>query len=120
MLPKPEAVVYEILRHAVDKVCGVMRSCGIEVTGEAYLEKFSFEMMDIVRMWMSGFTFIEVCESTSIFEGSIIRTFKRLEELLRQLSDAALVIGNTELANLFGQGIFLIKRDIVFANSLYL
>ncbi|KAI5169325.1 ATP-dependent RNA helicase DOB1 [Pancytospora epiphaga] len=112
--------IYEILRHAVNKVCGVMKSCGLDVVAETYLEKFSFEMMDIVRMWMSGYTFIDICNSTSIFEGSIIRTFKRLEELLRQLSDAALVIGNTELANLFGQGIFLIKRDIVFANSLYL
>ncbi|KAI4291363.1 ATP-dependent RNA helicase DOB1 [Pancytospora philotis] len=114
------AANYEILKRAVEHVCGVMRSCGIEVAAEAYLERFSFEMMDIVRMWMGGYTFIQICESTSIFEGTIIRTFKRLEELLRQLSDAALVIGNSELANMFSQGIFSIKRDIIFANSLYL
>lgn len=111
---------FELLRRSVDKVCGVMRECQIEITAESYLKRFSYEMMDIIKMWMGGFTFIEICQSTEIFEGSIIRTFKRLEELLRQLSNAALVIGNTELVNMFGQGIFLIKRDIVFANSLYL
>lgn len=111
---------FSILKSSVEKVCKVMRDCGIEIAAETYLEKFSCEMMDIVKMWMSGFTFIEICQSTQIFEGSIIRTFKRLEELLRQLSNAAAVIGNSDLVDLFGQGIFLIKRDIVFANSLYL
>lgn len=114
------AKTFEILRGAVQKVCSVMNGCGLEMTEAAYFDRFSYEMMDVVKMWMSGYTFNEICEGTEIFEGTIIRVFKRLEELLRQLSDAALVIGNAELANLFSQGIFLIKRDIVFANSLYL
>lgn len=120
VLSEENEKIYEILRGSVNKVCGIMRKCQIEVSAETYIEKFSYQMMDIVKMWMSGFTFIEICESTSIFEGSIIRTFKRLEELLRQLVNAAIVIGNNELVELFGQGIFLIKRDIIFANSLYL
>lgn len=111
---------FEILKESVQKVCTAMNRCGISVTPETYLNQFSYQMMDIVKMWMSGFTFIEICESTSIFEGSIIRTFKRLEELLRQLVNAAMVIGNNDLVELFGQGIYLIKRDIVFTNSLYL
>jgi len=45
---------------------------------------------------------------------------RRLEELLRQLCGAAKAIGNTELENKFAQGINTIKRDIVFAVSLYL
>lgn len=109
-----------LLVSAVERVCNVMNSCGIDAKQDEYLRRFSWELMDVVKMWMSGCTFVEICESTSAFEGSIIRTFKRLEELLRQLSNAAAVIGNSELVDLFGQGIFLIKRDIVFANSLYL
>jgi ATP-dependent RNA helicase DOB1 len=45
---------------------------------------------------------------------------RRLEELLRQLCAAAKTIGNSELENKFSQAITLIKRDIVFAASLYL
>eukprot|EP00121_Abeoforma_whisleri_P004566 Awhi_evm1s4126 len=56
---------------------------------------------------------------TNIFEGSIIRCMRREEELLRQMSNAAKAIGNTELENKFAEGNTKIKRDIVFAASLY-
>lgn len=52
--------------------------------------------------------------------GSIIRCMRRLEEVLRQLCQAAKGIGNTDLENKFSEAIKLIKRDIVFAASLYL
>jgi ATP-dependent RNA helicase DOB1 len=45
---------------------------------------------------------------------------RRLEELLRQLTAAAKAIGNSELEAKFAEGINKIKRDIVFAGSLYL
>lgn len=57
---------------------------------------------------------------TDIFEGPIIRTMRRLGEVLRQLSQAAKNIGNTDLENKFSDAIKLLKRDIVFAASLYL
>ena len=50
---------------------------------------------------------------TTVFEGSLIRAFRRLEELLRQMGAAAKAIGNVELENKFADGIFfcLIFRD---------
>lgn len=45
---------------------------------------------------------------------------RRLEETLRQLCQASKAIGNTDLENKFSEGIRQIKRDIVFAASLYL
>ena len=54
------------------------------------------------------------------FAGSIIRSMRRLEELLRQMVQAAKNIGNTDLENKFSESIKLLKRDIVFAASLYL
>lgn len=57
---------------------------------------------------------------TSAFEGSIIRTMRRLEELLLELRMAAKAIGNTELESKFEQASQKIKRDIAFAASLYL
>ncbi len=54
------------------------------------------------------------------FPGSIIRCMRRLEELLRQMVQAAKNIGNSELENKFAEAIKLMKRDIVFAASLYL
>jgi len=45
---------------------------------------------------------------------------RRLEEMLQQLCQAAKGIGSTDLENKFSEAIRLIKRDIVFAASLYL
>ena len=44
---------------------------------------------------------------------------RRLEELLRQMIQASKAIG-IDLENKFAEGVRLIKRDIVFAASLYL
>lgn len=78
------------------------------------------DLMAIVKAWCSGAKFAEICKMTSTFEGSVIRCMRRLEELMRQTSSAAKLIGNTELEHKFEKGIELIKRDIVFAASLYL
>ena len=43
-----------------------------------------------------------------------------LEELMRQMVQASKNIGNTELEAKFSEAIKLLKRDIVFAASLYL
>lgn len=66
---------------------------------------------------------------SDLFEGSIIRAFRRLDELLHEMVFAARTIGNTELENKFSEGsndlywragIMKTRRDIVFAASLYL
>src|SRR5271156_4498070 len=57
-------------------------------------------------------------KKTDIYEGSLIRAFRRLVEVLRQMVQAAKAIGNTELENKFAAAITAIKRDIVFAPSL--
>lgn len=70
--------------------------------------------------WVKGAKFVQVQELTGSFEGTTIRTLRRLEELVRQLSVAAKSIGNIELQEKFEKAGELIKRDIVFCSSLYL
>ena len=76
--------------------------------------------MGVLSAWCGGATFAEGMKLTDEFEGSIIRVIRRLEELLRQLASASLAIGNMELKQKFDDGSAKIKRDIVFAASLYL
>lgn len=57
---------------------------------------------------------------TDVYEGSLIRLFRRLEELLRQMAQAAKVMGSDELAAKFEESLGKIRRDIVAAQSLYL
>ena len=74
--------------------------------------------MDVVHAWASGAPFSQLCKMTDAFEGSIIRCIRRLEELLRQMCQAAKAIGNAELEKKFEEGISLlaVKGCITIAN----
>nr|XP_033341153.1 exosome RNA helicase MTR4 [Megalopta genalis] len=102
------------------RIAKVSTEANLELDEDAYVERFKPYLMDVVYSWSKGATFLQICKMTDIFEGSIIRCMRRLEEVLRQLCQAAKNIGNTDLENKFSEAIKLIKRDIVFASSLYL
>jgi ATP-dependent RNA helicase DOB1 len=57
---------------------------------------------------------------TDVYEGSLIRLFRRLEELLRQMAQASKVMGSEELEQKFTAALELVRRDLVAAQSLYL
>jgi ATP-dependent RNA helicase DOB1 len=66
----------------------------------------------------ANFTFLS--KMTDVYEGSLIRLFRRLEELLRQIAQAAKVMGSEELEQKFETALGKVRRDIVAAQSLYL
>jgi len=108
------------MQETARRIARVSKESKLQVDEEEYVGKFRAELMDVVYQWCRGMKFKDLIKMTDVFEGSIIRTIKRLEELLRQMCAAAKAIGNTDLENKFAEGITKIKRDIVFAASLYL
>ncbi|XP_076463366.1 exosome RNA helicase MTR4-like [Babylonia areolata] len=109
-----------LMQDTAKRIARVSKEAKLEIDEETYVESFRPHMMDIVYEWCNGCSFSKICKMTDIFEGSVIRCMRRLEETLRQMVQASKAIGNTELENKFAEGIRLIKRDIVFAASLYL
>jgi antiviral helicase SKI2 len=63
--------------------------------------------------------FSEIVQLTSIPEGSIVRTITRLDVSCGEIKSAARVIGNAPLYQKMEIASQKIKRDIVFAASLY-
>ncbi|XP_056322948.1 exosome RNA helicase MTR4 [Danio aesculapii] len=108
------------MQECAKRIAKVSAEAKLEVDEDSYLNQFRPHLMDVVYTWANGSSFSQICKMTDVFEGSIIRCMRRLEELLRQMCQAAKAIGNTELENKFATGITKIKRDIVFAASLYL
>ena len=78
------------------------------------------QLVDLVFEWCRGKRFVELMAMTKQYEGSIIRMLHRLEELMRQLMTAAKTIGDAELEDKCARGGAMLRRDIVFAASLYL
>ncbi|XP_047024419.1 exosome RNA helicase MTR4 [Helicoverpa zea] len=108
------------LQEYARRIAKVSQDAKMDVDEDEYVGKFKCTLMDVVLAWAKGASFLQICKMTDVFEGSIIRCMRRLEEVLRQLCQAAKNIGNTDLENKFSEAIKLLKRDIVFAASLYM
>jgi len=77
-------------------------------------------LVEVVYEWARGMSFDEICKLTSVMEGSIVRTIMRLDEQCRMVRNAARIMGNTALFEKLERASQLIKRDVIFAASLYI
>ncbi|KAL3959642.1 hypothetical protein ACCO45_004759 [Purpureocillium lilacinum] len=101
-------------------VAKVSQECKLDVNEEEYVQSLKWQLMETVYAWANGRPFSEICKMTNTYEGSLIRLFRRLEELLRQMAQAAKVMGNDDLTKKFEESLQKVRRDIVAAQSLYL
>lgn len=109
------------LNEIVTRIATVSAESGL-LQENASVEKVLPSLMEVTYLWAKGAKFVDLVSKTTAYEGEIVRMMRRLEEMLRQLASAARspAIGSIELHDKFVKGIQLIKRDIVFASSLYL
>ncbi|URE37996.1 DSHCT (NUC185) domain [Musa troglodytarum] len=82
-------------------------------------ENLKFGLVEVVYEWAKGTPFADICELTDVPEGLIVRTIVRLDETCREFKNAASIMGNTALYKKMEAASDAIKRDIVFAASLY-
>nr|CAB3489307.1 unnamed protein product [Digitaria exilis] len=109
------------LQEAARKIAEVQRECKLEINVEEYVESTCRPyLMDVIYCWSRGATFAEVMEMTDIFEGSVIRLARRLDEFLNQLRAAAEAVGEVNLKEKFEKATESLRRGIMFSNSLYL
>lgn len=95
--------------------------CKIDIKEEDYISQFKPDLMDVTYEWCKGRSFMDICKMSEIFEGSIIRTFKWVEEVLKQLKlVASSKLENHDLKDKFDQAMEKLKRGIVFSASLYI
>ncbi|KAK9287297.1 hypothetical protein L1049_015710 [Liquidambar formosana] len=121
--PKPRdelELLFTQLQDTARRVAKVQLECKVQIDVESFVSSFRPDIMEAVYAWAKGSKFYEIMEITQVFEGSLIRAIRRLEEVLQQLIQAAKSIGETELESKFEDAVSKIKRDIVFAASLYL
>eukprot|EP00882_Tetradesmus_deserticola_P026494 GHRQ01029238.1.p2 GENE.GHRQ01029238.1~~GHRQ01029238.1.p2 ORF type:complete len:152 (+),score=83.76 GHRQ01029238.1:82-537(+) len=108
------------LQDAARGIASLSREAGLEVDEEEYLGSFRPSLMDVFYSWSKGKSFAEVAGMTDIFEGSIVRVARRLDELMQQLARAAQVVGDETLAERFIESNDTLRRGIMFSASLYL
>ena len=93
---------------------------GLDLDPIEYAEStMKFGLVHVVYEWAIGVPFSEICQLTTAQEGSIVRCITRLDELCREVRNCARVVGNPTLYRKMEAASTAIKRDIVFAASLY-
>lgn len=115
-------VAYQKMQAIARNIATVSIDAKIAVNEDEYVNSFNAALVDVAYSWSNGAKFVDICKlaDNAIFEGSIIRSLRRLDELLRQLASASAAIGNIELKNKFEEGSTKIRRGVVFAASLYM
>jgi ATP-dependent RNA helicase DOB1 len=112
------------LRDAARRVAGAEADAGLAAAAEPdeYVASFRPDLMEIVAAWADGATFSHALSlaGRGTYEGSLVRALRRLDELLRQLGGAARAVGDAALAERFDAAAARIRRDVVFAPSLFL
>ncbi|CAL8471306.1 g10848 [Coccomyxa elongata] len=121
--PAPTDALADACDHAVAlawEAGQVQKECGMDILPDEYARgALKFGLVEVVYQWARGVPFKEICTLTDVMEGSIVRAIVRLDETCREVKDAAKVMGNTALVQQMEAASAAIKRDVIFAVSLY-
>ena len=90
-----------------------------EPLGQFVSETLRCGLMQVTLEWAQQKPFKDIVLNTGAHEGIIVRTFQRLDEMLTDLIEASDFLGSSELKEKLERVSKLIRRDIVFAPSLY-
>lgn len=106
----------------VEKLLKVFTNYQVLLTSEEeeFLERKRFALVNVVYEWARGLSFNEIMQMSVEPEGTIVRVITRLDEICREVKNAALIIGDFTLHSKMSEAQEKIKRDIVFCASLYL
>jgi len=108
------------LHAAATRIATVQLEAGLDVSVDDYVDCFKQTLMDVVYRWSNGCEFSELLKVCDLFEGTIIRAVRRLDELLGQLAVAAAAVGDLGLKAKFEAAALSLRHGIMFSNSLYL
>ncbi|ULT95328.1 hypothetical protein L3Y34_004213 [Caenorhabditis briggsae] len=78
-----------------------------------------FDLMEVVYEWANGTPFYQIMEMTDCQEGLIVKCIQRLDEVCKDVRNAGRIVGDPALVEKMEEVSASIRRDIVFAASLY-
>ena len=128
-----EALDSATLSPSLEKACAraqeialavghVQQSCGLPGDAVTFVDQtLNFGLLQVVLEWARGTPFAAITPlAPRVQEGSIVRTITRLDNTCREVRAAARIIGDPQLFKKAEAASAAIKRDIVFAASLYI
>lgn len=110
------------IREITEKLLKIYTQYQVSLSSEEeeFLERKRFALVNVVYEWAKGMTFKEIMQISVELEGTIVRVITRLDEICRQVKNAASIVGDSVLHSKMSEAQERIKRDIVFCASLYI
>ncbi|XP_077238807.1 RNA helicase, ATP-dependent, SK12/DOB1 protein isoform X2 [Tasmannia lanceolata] len=119
LTPKLALAKKRLLATAI-KLAEIQARLNVAINPEDYVrDNLKFGLVEVVYEWAKGTPFADICDLTDVPEGLIVRTIVRLDETCREFKNSAAIMGNSALYKKMETASNAIKRDIVFAASLY-
>uniref|UniRef100_A0A3P8NZN3 SKI2 homolog, superkiller viralicidic activity 2-like n=1 Tax=Astatotilapia calliptera TaxID=8154 RepID=A0A3P8NZN3_ASTCA len=120
----PDLVIFlyqgiEQVKSVAQRIGELQRECGIPQTAEEFVGQFKFGLTEVVYCWARGMPFAEIAQLTDVQEGTVVRCIQRLDEVLKEVRQAARIVGDSVLGSKMEKASLAIRRDIVFTASLY-
>lgn len=109
----------EEFKNVAKRIGEVQRDCGLKEAVGDFVDQYNFGLTEVVYQWASGLNFNKIMELTDVQEGITVKAIQRLDETLKDVRNAARIIGDPNLYQKMEEASTTIKRDIVFAASLY-
>jgi antiviral helicase SKI2 len=119
IIPPTLAQLLQEMRAMATKLLGILVQHDINVDENWVENNVNISLAQIVLDWANGLPFKSIMDITDIPEGNVVRIINMVNETLADFSNAAKIMGCKLLSEKFDQAAELIKRDIIFATSLY-
>ncbi|KAH9256112.1 hypothetical protein BASA81_005888 [Batrachochytrium salamandrivorans] len=111
---------WERTQAIASRLAELQQSCGVNLGVDDWVgQVLNPGMLLVAYEWAKGVPFSSLVSLTSLEEGTIVRCITRLDETCREVKNVSRLIGNPQLLIKMEAASLLIKRDIVFATSLY-
>lgn len=115
----------DTLKRSIESVNGIVEKLKElenqkQISSEITDQELRITMVEIVYLWAQGEPFVKICERTTIKEGNIVRGILRVHDLLRNIVEAGIIMGDHTIKKKAKKAADLIQRDIAFATSLYI
>ena len=109
------------LEETCDKLIEIEKQYGVADTDCEKEKRLNFYFYELIYAWATKQPFLEVVKaSPGLDEGTIVRMVNCVERMCQHIKGAARVMGDSKLSQRMEDCSLLIKRDIIFAPSLYL
>ena len=116
--------IYNDIVSKVNYIADILEECKIFLGDDEkrrYIESFNDNYMMPMYKWISGYKFDKlIAEYYTLYEGSLIRVIRRVEEFSKSFETSVEYIGDYNLKKKLEEMEEKIKRDLPFASSLYL